>query len=67
MPLARRTLPSGREPSPSLPVTIAGETVIAEPLLLVSLPRSALGEAVGNLSQVGDDIITAIDKVISRA
>ena len=47
--------------------TIDGVAVVLATLEVSSLPLAAFGDLVGNLSARGDDIIRALDLVVSRA
>ena len=46
---------------------VDGIAVVLATLELASLPLSAFGERVANLNERGDDIVRAIDLVLSRA
>ena len=47
--------------------TIEGVDVVLATLEVSSLPLAAFGELVGNLAARGDDILRALDLVVSRA
>ena len=47
--------------------TIRGIKVTLHPLEIVSIPVDQLGERVGSLAQSGEDIVRALDELLSRA
>ena len=47
--------------------TIEGIDVVLHPLEIVSIPIGQMGLHVGSLSDAGDQIIRAIDQLLSRA
>ena len=47
--------------------TVEGVAVVLATLEVSSLPLAAFGDLVGNLGARGDDIIRALDLVVSRA
>ena len=46
---------------------IRGTSVVLHPLEIVSIPIEQLGELVGTLSEEGQQIIAALDELLSRA
>lgn len=47
--------------------TIRNTRVVLHPLDLVSVPFEQLGECVGSLGDASDEIVNALDEVLSRA
>ncbi len=47
--------------------TIRNVQVVLHPLDLVSVPLDQLGECVGSLADVSDQVVTALDEVFTRA
>ena len=47
--------------------TIDGIDVVLHPLEIVSIPAGQMGVRLGSLSDAGDQIIQAIDQLLSRA
>ena len=68
VPLVRKEL-LGSIPDPSFNPTFTIESidVVLHPLEIVSIPIGQLGVWVGSLSEAGDQIIRAIDQLLSRA
>jgi toxin CcdB len=68
VPLVRKEL-LGSIADPSFNPTFAIENidVVLHPLEIVSIPIGQLGVWVGSLSEAGDQIIRAIDQLLSRA
>ena len=46
---------------------VRGTAVVLHPLEIVSIPIEQLGELVGSLSEEGQQIIAALDELLSRA
>lgn len=46
---------------------VRGTPVVLHPLEIVSIPIEQLGELVGSLSEEGQQIIAALDELLSRA
>lgn len=46
---------------------VRGTAVVLHPLEMVSIPIEQLGELVGSLSEEGQQIIAALDELLSRA
>jgi len=46
---------------------IRGTPVVLHPLEIVSIPNEQLGELMGSLSEEGQQIIAALDELLSRA
>ncbi len=46
---------------------VRGTPVVLHPLELVSVPLEQLGELVGSLDEEGQEIIAALDELLSRA
>lgn len=45
---------------------IKGQSVVLHPLEIVSVARENLGELVGSLEEKGDEIISALDELLTR-
>jgi len=68
VPLVRKELlGSIADPSFNPTFTIESLDVVLHPLEIVSIPIGQLGVWVGSLSDAGDQIIRAIDQLLSRA
>jgi toxin CcdB len=68
VPLVRKELlGSITDPSFNPTFTIESIDVVLHPLEIVSMPTGQLGAWVGSLSGAGDQIIRAIDQLLSRA
>ena len=68
VPLVRKELlGSIADPSFNPTFTIESLDVVLHPLEIVSIPTGQLGIWVGSLSEAGDQIIRAIDQLLSRA
>lgn len=48
-------------------LSVAGESVVFNPLEIVSVPLEALGEKVASLADAGDTMTAALDELFSRA
>ena len=67
VPLVRRdALGAIAEPALNPTFSIQGMDVVLHPLEIVSIPCGQLGVRVGSLSDSGDDIIRALDQLLSR-
>ena len=68
VPLVRKELLGPiADPSFNPTFTIESIDVVLHPLEIVSIPIGQLGVWVGSLSDAGDQIIRAIDQLLSRA
>jgi len=68
VPLVRKELLGPlADPSFNPTFTIEGIDVVLHPLEIVSTPVGKMGVRVGSLSEAGDQIIQAIDQLLSRA
>jgi toxin CcdB len=67
VPLILKDQLVSRDPHLNLLFVVEGREVVLSPLQIVTFPRDALGPKVANLADQGDDIIRALDLVISRA
>ncbi|TAN46592.1 MAG: plasmid maintenance protein CcdB [Methylococcaceae bacterium] len=67
VPLARKALlGSITDPGFNPTFSVDGIEVVLHPLEIVSIPASQLGARVGSLREAGDQIIHAIDQLLSR-
>ena len=68
VPLVRKSsLPRMGHASFNPTFRIVGTPVVLHPLEIVSVAAGALGELVGSLSEDGDQIIEALDQLLTRA
>ncbi|SOD97158.1 CcdB family protein [Caenispirillum bisanense] len=67
VPLIRKTLLRTTDPAIHKVFEIEGVAVLLNPLDMTTVPVDRLGRSVGSLAHRADDIIAAIDWVISRA
>ena len=67
IPLVRRELVGAIDERLSPQFDVAGVSVVLAALEMASLPLVAFGEHVGSLRARGDDIVRAVDLVLSRA
>ena len=68
VPLVRRSTLGNLPESPLNPqFRVDGVDVVLNPLEIVSVPVDALGQSVGSLAMSSDDVLRALDELLSRS